>query len=303
MRNSIAVVIQSGRSLKALVRLSRKLWCYLSLLGFARGTRWLILRVGDRFRIISGERRVRPPGVEHPVTMRVGGSSDPLVFDQIFINGDLANLIGRVREARTIVDLGANVGYASIVFLKAFPNAHVLAVEPDPKNAALCSRNLAPYGNRTRLVQAAAWSRSCDLVLIRGAFGDGKEWATQVRPAQPGEVADVKALDMPTLFQMCPLPVIDILKIDIEEAESTLFGEGTERWLNCVRNLCVEIHSKAAASVIERALSGFQFECLQSGEYKVYLNLIPKTQCPPLAANMGHGADRSSWTLQMGAPS
>jgi len=129
----------------------------------------------------------KAPGVDDPVTMRVGGSSDPLVFEQIFINAELTNLISRVRDVRTIVDLGANVGYASIVFLNAFPNAYVLAVEPDPKNAVLCARNLSPYGNRARLVEAAAWSRSCGLMLIRGAFRDGKEWSTQVRPAQPDE--------------------------------------------------------------------------------------------------------------------
>jgi FkbM family methyltransferase len=166
--------------------------------------------------------------------MRVGGSSDPLVFDQIFVNADLADLICRVPDARTIVDLGANVGYASIVFLNAFPDAFVLAVEPDPRNAVICACNLGPYGSRVRLVEAAAWSRSCGLMLVRGAFRDGKEWSTQVRPAQPGEEADVKALDMPTLLQMYPGPVIDILKIDIEGAESTLFGEDAESWLKCV---------------------------------------------------------------------
>ena len=265
-----------GHSMKVLLRYSAKVRRYLNLLGFARGTRWLAIRVADRFKIVSGERRVRPPGVEHRVTMRVGGSSDPLVFEQLFIDAELEGLVRRVRDARTIMDLGANVGYASIIFLNAFPKANVLAVEPDPKNASLCRRNLAPYGNRVRLVEAAAWCRSCDLKLVRGAFADGKEWATQVRPAQPDEVADVKALDMPTLLQMCPQPVIDILKIDIEEAEAELFGEGTELWLNCVRNLCVEIHSAEAASIIERALRGFDFEVLQSGEYRVYLNLTQK---------------------------
>jgi len=61
MRNSNAVMVQSDKSLKALVRFSRKLWRYLSLLVVARGMRWLAIRVGDRFRIISGERRVRHP--------------------------------------------------------------------------------------------------------------------------------------------------------------------------------------------------------------------------------------------------
>jgi hypothetical protein len=38
----------------------------------------------------------------------------------------------------------------------------------------------------------------------------------------------------------------------------------------------VEIHSPEAASIVEQALRGFQFEPLQSGEYNVYLNLTPK---------------------------
>ena len=257
-------------------RICRRLLRYLQLMGAVQGTRWLAIRVGDRFSIISGVRRVRPPGIQHPVMIRVGGSSDPLVFDQIFINAELGEVIGRVRNVRTVMDLGANVGYASIVFLNAFPDAFVLAVEPDPNNATQCACNLAPYGNRARLVEAAAWSKSCDLQLVRGAFRDGKEWSTQVRPVQPGEPADVKALDMPTLLQMCPRPMIDILKIDIEGAESTLFGEDVLGWLNCVRNFCVEIHSAEAASIIERALQSFRFESLQSGEYNAYLNLTPR---------------------------
>ncbi len=97
-----------------------------------------------------------------------------------------------------------------------------------PQNAALYAQNLAPYGNLARLVEAAAWSRSCDLKLVRSAFRDGKEWATPVRTVQPNEAADAKALDMPTLLQKCPRPLVDILKIDIEGAESTLFGEHAE---------------------------------------------------------------------------
>lgn len=261
-----------------MLRLTGNLLRYAKRMGPVQAVRWLAIRVGDRYNLISGVRSVeRPPGARHPVAMRVGGSSDPLVFDQLFIYADLADMIGRVRDARVIVDLGANVGYSSIVFLNAFPNAFVLAVEPDPKNAAICARNLAPYGDRARLVKSAVWSTSCDLTLVRGLFGDGKEWATQVRPSQPGEIADVEALDMPSLMQMCPQSVVDILKIDIEGAEEILFGQGAEGWLKCVRNLCVEIHSAEAAAIIDRALQGFRFEALQSGEYSVYLNLAPNT--------------------------
>jgi hypothetical protein len=48
--------------------------------------------------------------VQHSVLMRLGGSSDPEVFDQIFIERSLAEVVSRIRSARVIVDLGANVG-------------------------------------------------------------------------------------------------------------------------------------------------------------------------------------------------
>jgi hypothetical protein len=117
----------------------------------------------------------KAPGVPHPVQMRVGGSSDPEAFDQIFVDAILTEAVAGVNAARVIVDLGANVGYSSVFFLNAFPDAFVLAVEPDPQNANICTRNLAPYGDRARVLQAAIWSHSTLLALSRGVFRDGKE--------------------------------------------------------------------------------------------------------------------------------
>src|SRR5258708_22205978 len=72
----IPLIVLSRFPRPALVLL-RFLWRYLNLLGVAQGTRWLAIRVGDRFRIVSGVRCVKPPGTQHLITMRVGGSSDP----------------------------------------------------------------------------------------------------------------------------------------------------------------------------------------------------------------------------------
>ena len=259
-----------------MLRRFRKLLRYIKLLGVARGARWAAIRVGNRYNLNSRTTTGKAPGTLHPVAMRVGGSSDPMVFEQIFIDAELADLTLRVDGARVIVDLGANVGYSSVFFLNAFPDAFVLAVEPDPRNAEICARNLGPYGDRARLVEAGVWNTPGRLVLSRGIFGDGKEWSTQVRLAQLNEVANVDALDVWSLLQMCPEPIIDILKVDIEGSEAVLFGTGAEGWLKYVRNFCVEIHSIECAAIIEQALRSFRFESMQSGEYNVYSNLAPK---------------------------
>jgi FkbM family methyltransferase len=255
----------------------QKVWRYKTLLGTVHGARWCAIRAVNRYGLVSKTTRTeKAPGARYPVLMRMGGSSDPEVFDAIFIDTILGELASRVHGARVIVDLGANVGYSSVFFLNAFPDAFVLAVEPDPQSAEICRQNLALYGDRTQVIQAAIWSHSTRLALSRGSFRDGKEWATQVRPANPDESAEVEGVDMPSILQVCPYPTIDILKIDIEGSEATLFGAGAKHWLRFVRNFCVEIHSIEALAIIEDTLRNFDFEYKQCGEYNVYLNLTPK---------------------------
>ena len=251
----------------------KKLSRYPSILGSTNGIRWAGLRIADRYNFIPiSTKMVNVPEVEYPMTVRVGGSSDPKVFDQIFIDREFEPLVERVRDPRVIVDLGANVGFSSVFFLNVFPNAFVLAVEPDPENAAICEQNLAPYGDRARLVKAAVWDKPDKLVLSRGTFRDGNDWATEVRQARPGEIADVEALDIPGILQMCPVPLIDLLKIDIEGSETALFREHTG-WLKSVGNICIELHNSEAGLVIEEALRRFRFKSVRSGEYNMYLNI------------------------------
>ena len=79
---------------------------------------------------------------------------------------------------------------------------------------------MAPYGDRAKVVEGTVWPASGHLVLSRGTFGDGREWTTEVRPANLGESASVTAWDLPAL---CPWDEIDILKTDIEGSEKALF--------------------------------------------------------------------------------
>src|ERR1041385_2632050 len=42
-------------------------------------------------------------------------------------------VIDEVPDARTIIDLGANVGLASLYFARAYPDCRILALEPHPE--------------------------------------------------------------------------------------------------------------------------------------------------------------------------
>lgn len=220
---------------------------------------------------------IQPRQTKFPVIARLGGSSDLSVFKQIFQFEEYACVLN-ISPPGLIVDLGANVGYSSAYFLSRFSAATVVAVEPDPGNFEICRKNLAPYGDRAQIVQGAAWSNRSRLVLSRGTFGDGSEWATQVRQGEGTDGQDVvEGWDMPSLLELSGRKQIDLLKVDIERSELELFGPGSLSWLPNVRNICIELHGDDCKEVFLEALKNFEYDLGYSGELTICRNLRRKS--------------------------
>lgn len=215
---------------------------------------------------------LHPPTLSHPVEARIF-STDIDVYGQVLRQVEYEAVA--VGQPRIIVDCGANVGYTSAYFLSRFPEATVIAIEPSPANAELCRRNLAPYGDRARVIEAGVWSSPGRLVIQ----GDGSnEWGIRVHRAGPGEAGDVEAIDIPSLG----VPHIDILKIDIEGSEAELFGAAAERWLPKVRSIAIELHGPACERAFHKALEGYAFDEVTSGELTICLGLRPSTAADAL---------------------
>jgi FkbM family methyltransferase len=221
--------------------------------------------------------RVRPRQVLHPLRARLRGSSDMEVFDQIFLDQEYSCLLD-LNEPSLVLDLGANVGYSAAYFLSIFPKAHLVAVEPDGSNLAICKANLSPYGDRAQLLHGAVWSKPATLGLVKGSFGDGREWATQVEEVIEGERPSefIPAWDVGSLIDMSGCSTVDLLKVDIERAELSVFGESSGSWLPRVRNICIELHGKDCEEVFFAALKDFDYELGHSGELTICRNLRPR---------------------------
>ncbi len=197
------------------------------------------------------------PGYEHPVLIRLH-TSDVFVFEQIFFHEEYARLTGLERP-KLIIDCGANIGCTSVYFLKHYPNATVIAVEPDAGNCDICARNLAPYGARAQVVPSGIWPREASLRVVRGEYRDGREWTFQVRECAPGEAAEIQAVSIPGLMQRAGAERIDILKIDIEGSEKMLFAEGVHGWLDQVDCLAIETHDEECHRTVMAAVQRHGF--------------------------------------------
>jgi len=250
------------------------------------GLALLLCRAGVRREYSAVSVKVR--GVDHPLLLRPA-TSDLEVFKQIFVSREYAPL-DDMDAPSLVVDAGANVGYSSAYFLSRFPTTHVIALEPDPDNADVCRRNLEPYGDRARVLQRAVWPRKTRLTILRyGHLGDRGEYGVQVvegpleRGALPEHVhrgpnppipsGEVDAIDLASIIELVGLP-IDLLKMDIEKAEIPVFGNGDLTWLRRVSNIAIELHGPRAHEVFFRALDGFSYESVESGELTICRNLV-----------------------------
>lgn len=211
------------------------------------------------------------PGVSEPVWCRYG-TSDREAFVQVFIHQQYAVALC-ARNPEYIVDCGANVGYTSVYFLSRFPTAFVTAVEPDPGNYQMLTRNLAPYGHRAKTLHAAVWPSPANLMLERPSPGLGLEWATRVRESPSVEMADVPAVEVRDLLDAAPQGRIDILKMDIEGAEREIFAHDCSQWLHRIGMLIIELHGSVCEEVFFRAIEGHSFNISTAGELTV---LIPQ---------------------------
>lgn len=179
---------------------------------------------------------VRTPLLAAPLTVRTG-TSDLAIFDEVVLMGGYDLKLDR--PPAVIVDAGANIGLATLRFKALWPQARIIAVEPDPANFALLQRNVGGLPGVT-VVQAALTAR--DGVI--GLHTDGLDPSGfHVRELRPGEQG-VPALCMRTLMQQQGLDHIDLLKLDIEGAEKELFEADDLGWMDQVRTVAIELHDR-----------------------------------------------------------
>jgi FkbM family methyltransferase len=265
---------------------------YRQELGFGLGIRWYAARVLARLPVPIPERiEMKPRGLLYPIWVRMKGSSDEFVFDEIFVRHEYRPICEQLRHHQVILDLGANVGYASAFFASRFPGARIIAVEPDPVNFELCCENLEPYGSRITTLKGAVWS-SCSKLALSHELGDG--WATQVVAAKNDVGSEVEGWDLPTLLDMCRIETVDLLKIDIEGSEAEVFCGNSASWLSRVRNICIELHDARCRETFFKALDGFDYELLEHRESTMCLNIQGRSMRRGCASGGAQLSTRSS---------
>lgn len=162
--------------------------------------------------------RVRENGLS--VAIR-HGTGDVVILGEVFRHHDYQPA-GEVEQAlaqvNSIIDLGGNIGLFGAFAVARWPQAKIVAFEPDPHNAAIHERTIAANGlaERWQLVQAAASNEDG-----RASFVAGLAAVSHIADPTDGE----HTIEVPVIDVLPEIAQADLLKMDIEGGEWAILGD------------------------------------------------------------------------------
>jgi FkbM family methyltransferase len=170
------------------------------------------------------------------------GVIEPWVYthhDVITINEIFCRLDYRLPAgARTVLDVGSNIGISALYFLTASPLTRCFLYEPDPRNVERLRCNLAPYEARYSLTEAAVADYAG-----RVSFGrepTGRYGGLESRYVQDPIEVDCLHIDEVLSDVLERVEEIDVVKIDTEGLENRTVAAIRPDLLERIGVLCFE---------------------------------------------------------------
>lgn len=170
---------------------------------------------------------------------------------KIFVN-DVCTLLGDVRgilEAGVyefdsnntkpvIIDCGANIGISVVYFKRLYPNAKIIAFEPDPVLFSLLSKNISNFAfENIELRQAAVWVNDKGVDFRQEGGHSGRIAENK----NDDTVVSVPSVCLRSLLES--VDSVNMLKMDIEGAEAAVLFDCGQMLKKC-EHVFIEYHSR-----------------------------------------------------------
>jgi len=186
-------------------------------------------------------------------------TDDFYAFQEIFVYRYYDHPLG---QPATILDLGANCGYATLLLAARYPSARIASVEPHPANLAALRSNLQLNGVSAAIIAGAATRDDGPITLfVNQSQNHTKSLSHTLMPGgrtNPENAISVRGFSIPTLMSQLGWDHIDVLKIDIEGYESILFAD-RPAWLGQVSRIIGEFHRAYGIEAVRSDLLPFGF--------------------------------------------
>jgi FkbM family methyltransferase len=152
-----------------------------------------------------------------------------------------------------------------------FPDAEIISLEPESSNYEMLLKNTGKHKTITP-IKAGLWNKSCFLRIIKADSGN---WGFRTEEVETETPDTVKAFSIQNIMNENGWHTIDILKMDIEGAESQVFKHNTETWLPKVKMVFLELHDnidRQCSKAVFRAITKYDFSVDIWGENIILIN-------------------------------
>jgi FkbM family methyltransferase len=177
--------------------------------------------------------------LQYPYYLRIA-TSDKKVEKDVFRHRNIPKK-EEFGSPHWIIDAGANIGLRTIWFANMFPEANIIAIEPEKTNFDLLQWNTAFYPN-VRCIQAGLWKNNACL-NIRNP--NNEPWGFIIDELAEDETCNcdvvLHGITVDYLMKEYAIENIDVLKVDIEGSEKEVF-ENSAQWINSVNVFFIELH-------------------------------------------------------------
>lgn len=204
--------------------------------------------------------------VSFPLSFPYAGTAKGILLDREYFLLDVL-----LTEPKRIIDLGANIGLATLFLHCQFPQAEFVCVEPDPRNKPLLEKTIVLNQIAAHVIDCAVASKTGTLQLRYGRSPTCS--ALETSPMHQLErTVPVEVKTIPNILEQIGWDYIDLLKIDIEGSEEDLLLRNNQ-WLERVGTIIIEIHPSTTPEIILSSLQpyGFNLKRHRQGREPVYI--------------------------------
>jgi FkbM family methyltransferase len=188
--------------------------------------------------------------------------------------------LGVLGTVRTVIDIGANIGLATVSLSQRLPGATFVCAEPSPSSFALLEHNLRRNAPGARPVHAAATAEPTSVVVREGLHPA----LTRVEKADgSSRGSKVPGLTIGQLLDLAGVARVDLMKLDVEGAERELFDTASD-WAHRVGAVLAEVHPPLSVDYAAEQLSAHGYARLALPPGPRFAQLI-------LAARRGSSLD------------
>ena len=218
-----------------------------------------------------------------PLTLRDGTIPEKVDYDDAWVHACAAH-------AEVMFDVGANVGHAALMALLCPNMKEVVLVEANWEALAVAAENIIrnQLASRARFVGAFAAETSDESVEFWtvGTGAAGSMYASHAQSAaRAGSMRQVSTLTLDSLAARYNV-VPDLVKIDVEGAESKVLLGSKQLASHARTRFVVEMHSMAELTMAHNASLVLEW-AQQTGYAAWYLSGATRLESPDLIQHRG----------------